>query len=152
MREVGGYDERLFIYGNERDMTCRLLNRGYRVLQYPGATAFHKNPFGISMGKRSLYYHARNAFLGMLKYAPLGDLVKMPFLVVTKVLLRSEEKERDGSVSDATGTLGIGRSLRETPGALWVLVRAGWSVLCNVPYCLKHREPVRSDDFELPVQ
>ncbi len=152
VREVGGYDERLFIYGNERDMTCRLLNKGYRVLQYPGVSAFHNNPFGISMGKRSLYYHARNAFLGMLKYAPLGDLVKMPFLVVTKVLLRSEAKELDGSVSDATGTLGLGRCLRETKGAWWVLVRAGWSVLCNIPYCLRHREPVKSSDFELPVQ
>lgn len=152
VREVGGYDERLFIYGNERDMTCRLLNRGYRVLQYPGAVAFHKNPFGISMGKRSLFYHARNAWLGMLKYAPLGALLKMPFLIVTKVLLRSEEAERDGSVSDATGTLGLGRSLRETKGAWWVLVRAAWSVFLNLPYCLKHREPVRAPDFELPVQ
>ncbi|MFT7676159.1 MAG: GT2 family glycosyltransferase [Planctomycetota bacterium] len=152
VREVGGYDERLFIYGNERDMTCRLLNRGYRVLQYPGAVAFHKNPFGISMGKRSLFYHARNAWLGMLKYAPLGALLKMPFLIVTKVLLRSEEAERDGSVSDATGTLGLGRSLRETKGAWWVLVRAAWSVFLNLPYCMKHREPVRAADFELPVQ
>ena len=56
-------DERLFIYGNERDLTCRLLNRGYRVLQYPEIETYHKTPFGIQMGKRSLYYHARNAFL-----------------------------------------------------------------------------------------
>lgn len=152
VREVGGYDERLFIYGNERDMTCRLLNRGYRVLQYPGVSAYHNNPFGISMGKRSLYYHARNAFLGMIKYAPLGDVLKMPFLVVTKVLLRSEERETDGSISDATGTLGLGRCLRTTKGAWWVLVKAGWSVVCNLPYCLKRREPVRAADFELPIQ
>ena len=38
------------------------------------------------MGKRSLFYHARNAWLSMLKYAPLGDLVKLPFLVVSKAM------------------------------------------------------------------
>ena len=35
LREANYYDERLFIYGNERDLTCRLLNRGYRVAAVP---------------------------------------------------------------------------------------------------------------------
>ncbi|MEO0651377.1 MAG: glycosyltransferase family 2 protein, partial [Planctomycetota bacterium] len=152
LRQAGYYDERLFIYGNERDLTCRLLNLGYRVLQYPGVETFHRTPFGIKMGKRSLYYHARNAWLSMFKYAPLGELVRLPFLVVTKVLLRGGKQEQQGEVTDATGTIGIGRSIRETPGAWWVLVRAGWSVLVNVPYCLRHRAPVRAPDFELPIK
>ena len=76
----------------------------------------------------------------------------MSFLVVFRVSLRSESTEKDGSVSDATGTIGIGRSLRETPGAVWVLVRASFGVLANVPYCLKNRRPVRAADFELPIR
>ncbi len=151
LAQAGFYDERLFIYGNERDLTCRLLNLGFRVLQDPEIETHHKTPFGIQMGKRSLYYHARNAFLTMLKYAPLGDLVRLPFLVVTKVLLRRSSAEEKGAVTDATGTIGIGRSLRETPGAFGVLVKAGFSVLANLPYCLKRRRPVRSPDFELPI-
>lgn len=152
LKEAGYYDERLFIYGNERDLTCRVLNLGHRVLQFPGVEAFHKTPFGVQMGKRSLYYHARNAWLGMIKYAPLPDLLRMPFLVLTRVLLRTKANEQSGSVSDATGTIGIGRAVRETPGAWWVLTRAVGSVLWNLPYCLKHRDPVRSPDFELPLQ
>ena len=152
LREAEYYDERLFIYGNERDLTCRLLNLGYRVLQYPGCGVFHKTPFGIKMGKRSLYYHARNAWLSMLKYAPASDLARMPWLVFTKVVLRGEKQEAEGSVSDAVGTIGIGRSLRETPGAWWVVTRAAFSVLANVPYCFKHRHPVRAPDFELPIR
>jgi GT2 family glycosyltransferase len=151
LREAGYYDERLFIYGNERDLTCRLLNLGYRVLQYPEASVFHKTPFGIKMGKRSLYFHARNAWLSMLKYAPASDLARMPWLVFTKVVLRGQAQEAEGTVSDAVGTIGIGRSLRETPGAWWVVTRAAFSVLANVPYCLKHRQPVRAPDFELPL-
>ena len=150
--KAGGYDERLFIYGNERDLTCRLLNLGYRVLQYPGAETFHRTPFGLQMGKRSLFYHARNAWLGMLKYAPAKDLARMPFLVLTKVLLRGRRAEEAGEVTDAVGTIGVGKSLRETDGAWWIVTRALFSVLYNVPYCLKRREPVQAPDFELPLQ
>jgi GT2 family glycosyltransferase/LmbE family N-acetylglucosaminyl deacetylase len=148
---AGGYDERLYIYGNERDLTCRLLNLGMRVLHYPAVRAFHKTPFGIKLGRRSLYYHARNAWLSMLKYAPLGDLLRLPWLVVTRVLLRKASDEARGAVTDATGTIGIARAVRETPGAWWVLVKAGCSVLWNVPYCLRRRAPVRAPDFELPL-
>jgi hypothetical protein len=103
------------------------------------------------MGRRSLYYHARNAWLTMLKYAPLSDLLRMPWLVATRVLLRGGGEEASGEVSDATGTIGIGRSIRETPGAWWTLARAALSVVANVPYCLRHRRPVRAPDFELPL-
>ena len=103
------------------------------------------------MGKRSLYYHARNAWLSMLKYAPLSDLARMPMLVVTKVLLRGGKKEAAGEVTDATGTIGIGRSIRETPGATWILFKAALSILYNLPYCLRHRRPVTAEDFELPL-
>ncbi len=151
LKKAGYYDERLYIYGNERDLTCRLLNLGYRVLQYPDVRAFHKTPFGIKMGKRSLYFHARNAWLTQLKYAPAGDLARLPFLVLTKVLLRGEKKEAAGKVADATGTIGIGKSIRETPGAWWVLVKASFNVLANVPYCWKHRAPCKASDFELPL-
>lgn len=151
LREAGWYDEYLFIYGNERDLTCRLLNNGYRVLQYPGVETFHRQPFGVQMGKRSLYYHARNAWITMLKYAPLGDLLRMPWLVLTRVLLRGGGKEAGGEVTDATGTIGIGRAVRETPGATWILVKASFGVLRALPHVWRHRQPVRADDFELPL-
>jgi GT2 family glycosyltransferase len=151
LAQAGYYDERLFIYGNERDLTCRLLNLGYRVLQDPEIEIHHKTPFGVQMGKRSLYYHARNAWMTMLKYAPLEDLLRAPFLVVTKVLLRGDRSEAEGAATDATGTIGIGRSIRETPGALGVLCKAAFGVLWNVPYCLKRRQPVRAPDFQLPL-
>jgi LmbE family N-acetylglucosaminyl deacetylase/GT2 family glycosyltransferase len=151
LEQAGFYDQRLFIYGNERDLTCRLLNLGYRVLQDPEIEIFHKTPFGIQMGKRSLYYHARNAWLSMLKYAPLEDLLRLPFLVVSKVLLRGDAAEAGGAATDATGTIGIGKSLRATPGAPWILCKAALSVLWNVPYCLRNRQPVSAPDFELPL-
>jgi GT2 family glycosyltransferase len=152
LREAGFYDERLFIYGNERDLTCRLLSLGYRVLQYPGTEVFHRTPFGIKPGPRSLYYHARNAWLTMLKYAPLEDLLRMPFLVLSRVVLRGRDREAAGEVTDAVGTIGIGAALRETPGAPLIVLRALGSVLWNLPYCLRNRRPVTAEDFELPLE
>ena len=104
------------------------------------------------MGKRSLYFHARNAWITMLKYAPLGDLVRMPWLVLTRVLLRSKKAEAEGAATDATGTIGIGEAVRKTPGSFWILVKASFGVLRALPHILRHRAPVRSDDFELPIQ
>ena len=151
LRECGFYDEHLFIYGNERDLTCRLLNKGLRVLQFPGAETFHRQPFGVQMGKRSLYFHARNAWITMFKYAPVGDLIRMPWLVLTKVLLRGSKKEAEGAVTDATGTIGIGAAVRETKGALWILTKASFGVLASMPHILRHRKAVTHEDFELPL-
>jgi GT2 family glycosyltransferase len=38
------YDEKFFIYGNERDLAARILNLGYRILPYPVAEIRHKTP------------------------------------------------------------------------------------------------------------
>ena len=77
--------------------------------------------------------------------------MRAPFLVVSKVLLRGSDKESAGEVTDATGTIGIGKSLKETPGAFGVLCKAALSVLLNLPYCIRHRRPVNAEDFELPL-
>ena len=58
-------------------------------------------------------------------------------------------KELAVATFSSTGTIGIGRSLKETPGALGVVAKAALSVLYNVPYCLKHRQAVKAPDFEL---
>ena len=88
----------------------------------------------------------------MLKHAPLGALLKLPWLVLKGVVLRPRAEEEAGGITDATGTIGIGSALRETPGAWWVLVKAAASVAWNLPYCLRRRRPVRHSDFELPLE
>ena len=78
--------------------------------------------------------------------------MRLPWLVLTRVVLRSRRTEEQGQITDATGTIGIGKSLRKTPGAPWILLKAVFSILYNVPYCLKHRQPCRAPDFKLPIQ
>jgi len=64
---AGLYDERFFIYGNERDLSARILGLGARILLDPTVVTFHATPFGLKAGRRSLYFHVRNFWLYSFK-------------------------------------------------------------------------------------
>jgi len=40
--DIGGYDEDFFIYGNEEELSVRILERGYKIKYFPEIKAFHK--------------------------------------------------------------------------------------------------------------
>ena len=84
IRKANWYDIRFFIFGNERDLTTRLLNLGYRVKMYPKVEVFHKAPFGMRHGKRSLYYHVRNFWLYAFKYLPWSQVLLFPLRFLKK--------------------------------------------------------------------
>ncbi|MFG0316260.1 MAG: glycosyltransferase, partial [Planctomycetota bacterium JB042] len=149
IRAAGLYDEEFFIYGNERDLATRVLNLGHRILQYPPAEIFHKTPFGLKPGKRSLYYHVRNFWLYAFKNCSWGQVLRAGWTLGLKGL--GLKKDR-GHASDATGTIGIDRSVKETPGGLWIAIKATLAALALLPYCLRHRHVCTHPDFEPPVQ
>ncbi|HMO10392.1 MAG TPA: glycosyltransferase, partial [Actinotalea sp.] len=68
-REVGGFDERFFMFYEDVDLGWRLNLLGHRVRYVPGSLAFHKhhatmNKFG---SYRESYLLERNALLSMVK-------------------------------------------------------------------------------------
>ncbi|HKD99652.1 MAG TPA: glycosyltransferase [Planctomycetota bacterium] len=146
---AGGYDERFFIYGNERDLASRILALGYRIKQFPEVVTFHKTPFGMKKGKRSLYFHARNFWLYALKNVPLRDLAAFPF----RFLARKLRRRAPDALTDATGAIGAFDNIRETPGGWWIVAKATIAAFTvHLPYCLKRRAPVHAPDFELPLR
>lgn len=152
---TGGYDERFFIYGNERDLAARVLARGFRILQLPDAVIHHATPFGMKSGRRSLYYHVRNFWLYAFKNCGWGDIGRAVWRMAAKALggtggERSHERATAGRHErelEATGTLGLSRALAETEGAWWIVLRATAAGFLNLPYCLARRQVVRSPDF-----
>jgi GT2 family glycosyltransferase/glycosyltransferase involved in cell wall biosynthesis len=72
-REVGGFDERFFMFYEDVDLGWRLNLLGYRVRYVPGSVAFHRHH--ATMKKygqyRETYLLERNALLSM--YKNLGD-------------------------------------------------------------------------------
>jgi hypothetical protein len=68
-REVGGFDERFFMFYEDVDLGWRLNLLGYRVRYVPGSLAYHRhhatmNKFG---SYRESYLLERNALLSMVK-------------------------------------------------------------------------------------
>jgi hypothetical protein len=151
LRQAGFYDQRFFIFGNERDLTTRLLNLGHRVKMVPSIEVFHKAPFGMRHGRRSLYYHVRNFWLWAFKYLPWSKVLGFPFVFLKKGL-GGKQQGRGGEVSDAVGTIGLFDNIRAVPGGYWICVKATLAALWNLPYCLRHREVCRHPDFDLPIK
>jgi GT2 family glycosyltransferase len=161
LRETGGYDERFFIYGNERDLAARVLGRGHRILQLPEAVIHHDTPFGMKAGPRSLYYHVRNFWLYAFKNCRWSDIGRVTWSMARRARGSGGggggdrvHERATGSAHEreleATGTMGLSRAMRETPGAWWIVTRATLAALANLPYCLSRRAVVRAPDFRLP--
>jgi len=157
LQQAGWYDERFFIYGNERDLAARVLGCGHRILQCPDAVIHHSTPFGMKAGKRSLYFHVRNFWLYAFKSCRWRDIAAMAFSLAGKA------RGKGSRVSDvatagahetelaATGTMGLAQAVRDTPGALVIVAKATGNALLNLPYCLARRRVVTHEDFRLPV-
>jgi GT2 family glycosyltransferase len=151
IREAGFYDERFFIFGNERDLTTRLLNLGYRVKLVPKVVVFHKAAFGMRPGKRSLYYHVRNFWLYAFKYVPWRHVIAFPFRFVRK-RLGGKRAGAGGEVADAVGTIGLFDAIKGVRGGWWICVKATLAALWSLPYCLRRRQVCKAPDFELPLK
>ena len=149
LREAGFYDIRLFIFGNERDLTARLLNLGYRVKMVPNIEVHHKAPFGMRHGKRSLYYHVRNFWLYAFKYLPWSQVFGFPFKFLRKGL--GKKKTDSTKVTDAVGTIGLFDSIKGVRGGWWICIKASVAALGSLPYCLKRRQVCKAPDFEPPL-
>jgi len=151
LRQANWYDIRFFIFGNERDLTTRLLNLGYRVKMVPHVEVFHKAPFGMRHGKRSLYYHVRNFWLYAFKYLPWSQVFAFPFAFLKKGL--GGKKEADGGeVADAVGTIGLFDNIKAVRWGYWICLKASLAALGSLPYCLRHRQVCKHPDFEPPLR
>lgn len=158
IERAGWYDERFFIYGNERDLSARVLGLGYRILQDPEPVIHHATPFGMKAGARSLYFHVRNFWLYAFKSCRWLDVIRMAASMTGKALgggkASSVRADATGSAQDseleATGTMGLAQSMKDTAGAPMIVIKATLNALLNLPYCLAHRKRVDSPDFRLP--
>jgi len=146
LERAGWYDAKFFIYGNERDLTARILNLGYRVKQYPEVTTFHGTPFGMKMGKRSLYFHVRNLWWTLFKYAKWTDIARF----WTRMVFKGLRKKSDDAAADSVGSIGAAKNVFATKGGVFVVMKATLHAFLGLGYCLKNREVCRAEDFSLP--
>ena len=148
LEQCGYYDEAFFIYGNERDLSARVMNAGYRILQYPKAWCQHGTPFGMKAGPRSLYYHVRNLWWYLFKHVAFWQIVH--FLLHQAA--GPFRKESDEVRADAVGTIGIFEVIKNTPGGWWIVLKATGAAFLGLPRCVRERNVCRHPDFVLPTK
>lgn len=59
-RELGGYEERFFLYRNDTDLAMKLLAKGGRVAADPAWIALHDSPAALRKSERWLHLATRN--------------------------------------------------------------------------------------------
>jgi len=144
LERAGYYDEKFFIYGNERDLTARILNLGYRVKQYPEVVTFHGTPFGMKMGKRSLYFHVRNLWWYLFKYVRWVDIVRFWLRIVLR------RKRAGDATAVSVGSIGAAKNVFGTKGGVFIVMKATLDAFLGLGYCLKRRDVCKAEDFSLP--
>jgi len=147
LERAGYYDERFFIYGNERDLAARILTLGYRIKIVPDLKVFHKTPFGMKQGRRSLYFHVRNLWWYLWKNCSAKDICRF-FLHHAGILGRSQ---RGRHLKDSVGIIGLKKTLFRTRWGIWTCIRATFAAFLGLPYCLKNRKVCRAEDFHPPI-
>jgi len=74
--EIGGFDEKLFLYGEDRDLFWRGHLAGYRVGYCPSAVFYHNSDSVNSTGYARRYHSEKNIIRTMLKNYTLASLAR----------------------------------------------------------------------------
>lgn len=118
VQEVGGFDERLFLYYEDTDVSWRLRLAGWQIRYVHDAVAVHAH--AQSSGAASevfLMHNFRNRLLCLVKNAPAGLAVREPFRLLAQALIAPF----CGPALRSTGRVrwrALGSFLHLLPGAL----------------------------------
>jgi GT2 family glycosyltransferase len=86
LEEVGTFDARYFMYGEDIDLCSRARRAGYRVVAVPGATMWHKVSVSASrLSRDARYWRTRNQIIAYRRHLPRRPLSRLlPLYVVVK--------------------------------------------------------------------
>jgi len=159
-REVGGFDERFFMFYEDVDLGWRLNLLGYRVRYVPGSVAYHKHH--VTMKKfgnyRESYLLERNALLMMYKNYDDASLARaLPAAMALAVRRSVARTGTDTTVldlqrspgGDDVGTVEVSKMALTGPWAIDYLVEQLPSLLESRTELQQRRR--RSDRELLPL-
>lgn len=123
--EMGGFDERFFVYFEEVDYTVRARERGWKTVYYAGARAYHYGGGSSeNVEDRRLFYVMRSRLLFFAKHFPLQETVAYGVaLFVIELPARLALAGLRGSREYATSTLSAFRMFADELPALTRQIR-----------------------------
>jgi GT2 family glycosyltransferase len=83
--QLGGFDDRYFLYMEDTDLSLRAQLDGWRILYVPEALVYHN--YKLCFGSHKIYYQERNRYFMLLKiYRFRTLLLLLPTLVLAEVV------------------------------------------------------------------
>lgn len=126
LEDVGLFDERLFMYGEDLDLAWRAHFRGWRVRYVPASVVYHVHCGSSDEGSAFfLYYVERNRVLVNLKNAPLRQALYCLAVFLAKAArqwwwLATRQEPPHAGVRKGLAYLSAGFSLMKSiPAVLW---------------------------------
>jgi GT2 family glycosyltransferase len=132
--EIGLFDERLFLYGDDAELGLRGRLAGWDCAFAPGAVAYHH--YSRSAGAYSrlkAFYVERNRVLLLLRHFPFSMIALSPLDTIRRLTLATWGALR--------GRGAAGRLAREValPVMIAIVLRAWLSALAATPHVLRQR-------------
>jgi GT2 family glycosyltransferase len=138
LKEIGGFDEDLFIFGDDAELGLRGRIAGWRCLYMPDAVVRHHRGGAMKTGSTGrIFLIERNRVLLAVKLFPIGLLLLNPFYFAARL------------AAGAFAAVGERGELARFPGfrnklrLAWTIVRADFAALRMIPRTLKKRRQLR---------
>ena len=145
--EIGGFDEDLFLYGDDAELGLRARLAGWRCVYVPEAVVRHKR--GSSLGKGSferIFWIERNRVLLAVKLFPWSLLLLNPLYFAAR--LAAALSAAAGNRGEMARFPGFWNKLR----LAWTVLRADAAALRLIPRMLRKRREVWSKAKLTPAE
>jgi GT2 family glycosyltransferase len=140
IHQIGGFDERFFLYCEDTDLGLRARRAGWTCLYEPRAVAEHH--YSHSAGRASplkAYYVERNRLFLLVKNFPAGRLALAPFYALARYLWHL------WYMMSGQGSAARFRAEGNPPlGMVWCVLKAHAALLRNLPWLWRERKAIRA--------
>lgn len=86
---LGGFDEDLFLWGVESDLSARAMLAGLKFARCDSAVVIHRSAPTNRSSRRHAFHYCRNLFLLLLRYAPKNTVENLITSYLSNVLTNS---------------------------------------------------------------
>jgi GT2 family glycosyltransferase len=138
LAQIGGFDEDLFIFGDDAELGLRARMAGWRCLFVPGAVVRHHRGGVMKTGSTGrIFLIERNRVLLAVKLFPWSLLLLNPFYFAAR--LAAGLLAAAGDKGELVRFPGLWNKTR----LAWTIVRANFAALRMVPRTLRKRRELR---------
>jgi GT2 family glycosyltransferase len=135
---IGGFDEDLFIFGDDAELGLRGRIAGWRCLYVPDAVVYHHRGGAVNTGSTGrIFLIERNRVLLAAKLFPWSLLLLNPFYFAVR--LAAGALAAAGGKGEMVRFPGLWNKLR----LAWTIVRADLAALRMLPRTLRKRREIR---------